>query len=247
MPHLFVNRPRLHNLISDSPELRDEFRWETINAVVYKLGGVLFILGSVLFFPGMSAYADLGAWVFIVGSLLYLLVTGHDMAEVIRHIRTRTAAKTVWGEFEFWAAFSYVVGTVLFTIGSVFFLSIVGLFAAGAWCFVLGSLLFVVGATINILQIVLEKDMITLQLLNLTAVTFVTGSVLFTVGSIPYLFHLKDPSDQETIDTFLAWQYLAGSVLFLIGGVFNYWRAYIVMCSQISDKRSNNLWHEDDL
>jgi hypothetical protein len=239
MPHLFVNRPRLHNLISDNPELHDEFRWETINAVVYKLGGVLFILGSVLFFPGMSAYADLGAWVFIVGSLLYLLVTGHDMAEVIRHIRTRTAAKTVWDEFEFWAAFSYVAGTVLFTIGSVFFLSTVGLFAVGAWCFVLGSLLFVVGATINVLQIVLEKDMITLQLLNLTAVTFVTGSVLFAVASIPYLFHLQDPTDREIVNTFLAWQYLAGSVLFLIGGVFNYWRAYIVMRSQIIDNRSS--------
>ncbi len=239
MPHLFVNRPRLHNLTSGNPELRDEFRWETINAVVYKLGGVVFIVGSVLFFPGMSAYADLGAWVFIVGSLLYLLVTGHDMAEVIRHIRTRTTAKTVWDEFEFWAAFSYVTGTVFFTIGSVFFLSTVGLFVAGAWCFVLGSLLFVVGATINVLQIVLAKDMITLQLLNLTAMTFVTGSVLFAVASIPYLFHLQDPTDREIVDTFLAWQYLAGSVLFLIGGVFNYWRAYIVMRRQIIDNRSS--------
>jgi hypothetical protein len=28
---------------------------------------------------------------------------------------------------------------------------------------------------------------------------------------------------------FLAWQYLVGSVLFLAGGVFNYWRAYVFM------------------
>ena len=28
---------------------------------------------------------------------------------------------------------------------------------------------------------------------------------------------------------YLAWQYLAGSVLFLAGGIFNYWRAYVFM------------------
>jgi hypothetical protein len=28
---------------------------------------------------------------------------------------------------------------------------------------------------------------------------------------------------------FLAWQYLFGSILFFTGGVFNYWRAYVVM------------------
>lgn len=121
MPHLFVNRPRLHNLTDDSASLRDQFRWETINAVVYVVGGIVFIIGSVLFFPALSAYADLGAWVFIVGSLLYLLVTGHDMAEVICYFRTGAAVRTVWVVLQFWAAFSYVAGTVLFTIGSVFF------------------------------------------------------------------------------------------------------------------------------
>lgn len=237
MPHLFVNRPRLHNLTDDSASLRDQFRWETINAVVYVVGGLAFIVGSVLFFPALSAFADLGAWIFIVGSLLYLLVTGHDMAEVLCHIRTRTVARNVWSVLEFWAAFSYVAGTVLFTIGSVFFLSAVGYFTTGAWCFVFGSLLFVVGAVINVLQIVLTKDMMTLQLLNLTAITFITGSALFAVASIPYLFILRDPSDKETIDTFLAWQYVAGSVLFLAGGIFNYWRAYLVMRSQIAQSR----------
>lgn len=238
MPHLFVNRPRQHDLIGASPDLRDAFLWETINAVVYALGGVIFVIGSVLFFPSLSAYADLGAWIFVGGSLLYLLVTGHDLAEVARHIRTRTMAKTVWDVLEFWAAISYVVGTLLFTIGSIFFLSQVGLFVAGAWCFVLGSLLFVVGSTINVLQIVLAKDMITLQLMNLTAIMFVTGSVLFTVASIPYLFVLDSEADRELVDTFLAWQYVVGSLLFLAGGVFNYWRSCIVMRRLIAEAKS---------
>ena len=240
MPHLFVNRPRLHDIIGTDPSLKDEFRWETINAVVYKLGGVVFIIGSILFFPALSDYADIGAWAFIVGSLLYLLVTGHDMAEVIRQMRTERGAATFWQMLEFIAAITYLVGTLLFTLGSLFFLSRFGHFIAGAWCFVIGSLLFVVGATINVLQIVRASDIATLQLMNLTALTFVTGSLLFTVASLPYLWHAENPVDRRMIDAFLAWQYLVGSALFLLGGIFNYSRARRVIRKAIAAHRPHH-------
>jgi hypothetical protein len=69
--------------------------------------------------------------------------------------------------------------------------------------------------------------------MNLTAVTFVVGSVLFAVASIPYLWEVQNPSLQVTLYAFLAWQYLIGSVLFFTGGVFNYWRAYLVVRDEI--------------
>ncbi len=234
MPHLFVNRPRLHDLLDKDADLQKQFRWETINAVVYKLGGAIFVVGSVLFFPSLEAYADIGAWTFVAGSLLYLLVTGHDLFEVIRYARMRETPATIWDRLEAAAAISYVTGTVLFTVGSVFFLSTVGWFIAGAWCFVIGSLLFVAGAVVNVLQIVNASRLLTLQLMNLTALTFVTGSVLFTVASIPYLWSIDTVPDRRQIDTFLAWQYVAGSVLFFIGGIFNYWRAWLVIRSELA-------------
>ena len=89
VPHLFVNRPRLHDLTSDDADLRAQFRWETLNAVIYKIGGVTFIVGSILFFPQFEEYGDLGVWTFFGGSLLYLVVTGHDLAEVRRRWRGR--------------------------------------------------------------------------------------------------------------------------------------------------------------
>ena len=79
------------------------------------------------------------------------------------------------------------------------------------------------------LQIVHADSLVTLQLMNLTAVSFVVGSVLFVVASVPYLWSVQAEADRTMLYTFLAWQYLAGSILFLLGGVFNYWRAYIVM------------------
>jgi len=235
MPHLFTNRLRLHDLTGRREDLRRQFMWETINAVVYKLGGAIFVAGSILFFPSFDAYADLGALIFLFGSILYLVVTGHDMIEAARHWRG-LAARDIWARLELVAAVAYVLGTVLFCVGSVLFLSWVGLADAGAWCFVSGSLMFVLGACINVLQIVQAASMVTLQLMNLTAVCFVVGSVLFVVASVPYLWTVA-PRDRDELYAFLAWQYLAGSALFLAGGVFNYWRAYIFMRDAMRARR----------
>jgi len=238
MPHMFVNRPRLHHLTAGRQDIRAQFRWETINAVLYKLGGVVFIIGSILFFPRFEAHADLGAWVFFGGSLLYLVVTGHDMAEV-RHYHKINKNQDLKAQLEYIAASSYLVGTLLFTVGSIFFLSTVGWTIQGAWCFILGSLLFTLGACINVLQIIQARTLLVLQLMNLTAVTFVVGSVLFFVASVPYLWSVSDPSLHRTLYAFLAWQYLIGSVLFLLGGVFNYWRAYVVIREALAAQKGN--------
>ena len=93
-----------------------------------------------------------------------------------------------------------------------------GWFYAGAWTFVVGSLLFVLGAFINVIQIVEAGSLLTLQLMNITAVTFVVGSVLFTVASVPYLWDVKVPSGRTTLYSFLAWQYLMAVHCFCLVG-----------------------------
>jgi hypothetical protein len=228
MPHLFTNRQRLLGLLNEEGDLRGHFVWETVNAILYKVGGVSFIFGSIFFFPDFGAYEDVGAWIFFTGSLLYLIVTGHDMAEVIRHRKTLTR-RTRAEDLEVVAATAYLLGTVLFAIGSIFFLSEVGLFVDGAWLFVFGSALFALGACVNVLQIAEAHSMLILQLMNLTAIAFVVGSVLFLVASVPYLWRVESAADRTTLYAFLAWQYLTGSALFLLGGFFNYWRAWTVM------------------
>ena len=158
------------------------------------------------------------------------------MVEAVQYRRS-LARGTLASDLELVAAASYLVGKTLFTFGSIFFLSQVGWLIPGAWCFVIGSLMFVLGACINVLQIVKAESLTTLQLMNLTAVSFVVGSVLFTVASVPYLWSVA-PEDREILYGFLAWQYLIGSSLFLLGGIFNYWRAYLVIKKQISDRKA---------
>lgn len=229
VPHLFTNRPKLSNLSLETPNLRSDFRWETVNAILYKIGGFLFIVGSVFFFPRFDAYKNIGAWIFFIGSLFYLVVTTHDMLEV-RKFFSQRSHHPPGRSLEVIAASSYLIGTLLFTVGSLFFLSWWGWFIAGAWCFIIGSLLFVLGAGVNVLQIVQAPSLLSMQMTNLTAVTFVVGSVLFVIASIPYLWTFDDPASKLRLFTFLAWQYLIGSLLFFLGGVFNYYRAYLLMC-----------------
>jgi hypothetical protein len=237
MPHLIANRPRLYDLTRAHPSARDQFRWETINAVTYKLGGVIFVIGSILFFPALERWSDLGAWLFVAGSVLYLIVNLHDVAEVIRHRhemrahRVRTGLNMRVSEFrlEETAVGTYLLGSLLFIAGSLFFLSEIDWVAGGAWCFILGSVLFTVGAAVNILQIVQQETMATMQLMNLTAVTYVIGSVLFAVASVPYLWHLDSAHDSRVLLSYLAAQFVLGSTLFLLGGLFNYSRAYLVI------------------
>jgi hypothetical protein len=157
------------------------------------------------------------------------------MGEVWQYWRTKHS-HTTDKILEFIAATAYLVGTVLFTVGSIFFLSALGWIVAGAWCFVIGSALFLIGACVNVTQIVQERSLITLQLMNLTAISFIVGSVLFLVASIPYLWTIESAAERETLFTYIAWEYEIGSVLFLLGGVYNYSRAYLLMRDEIQQR-----------
>lgn len=236
MPHLFTNRLRHSDLISKSPDLRDHFKWEQRNAALYELGGAIFIAGSIFFFPRLEAYENLGAWLFFIGSLAYLVVTTHDMAELRSYWKVRRPG-ILGGRLEYIAGSAYLAGTLLFTAGSLFFLSWWDWYTLGAWCFVIGSLLFVIGSSINVLQILKAPSLFTMQLMNLTAVTFVVGSTLFVVASVPYLWTIKSVTDRDTLFAFLAVQYLVGSILFFVGGLFNAYRAHAMMRSQVARSR----------
>ena len=120
MPHLFTNRRRYHCSSSSKISIKTQFIWESINAIVYLLGGLIFIAGSILFLPQYSEYGNLGVQIFIVGSLLYLLVTSHDFLETLHHRHNKTEI-TLWDKLEAFSALIYLIGTLLFVLGSVFF------------------------------------------------------------------------------------------------------------------------------
>jgi len=158
---------------------------------------------------------------------VYLAVLIDDIFEV-RQFWPKHRDVSVSRLLELTALTSYIIGTLLFVAGSLFFLSWWGWFTVGAWTFVIGSGCFVFGAAINELMIIRASSPVTLQLMNLTAMTFITGSLLFLLASVPYLWQFDSTSDKHLVDAYLAWQYLIGSVLFLIGGALNHKRSSLV-------------------
>ena len=190
MPHLVTSRQRLFSPSHKGIGHASHFRWENVNAFTYKLGGLLFILGSILFFPSLADYQRIGAWLFFVGSLCYLLVTAHDLFETLRYWR-RHRTGTSADHIELVAALNYVSGSILFAIGSLLFLPWLAMEQAGAWCFIAGSIFFVVGACANLLQLVDAPSKLYMELFNFTLATFIVGSALFVVASVPYLIHFE--------------------------------------------------------
>lgn len=180
---------------------------------------------AAFFLPMLEKYSAAAAWLFMLGSLIYLAVSLHDFAEALiyyRHNRQQGRKKIL----ELLALTGYVIASLLFVLGSVCFLPGVFKEAWGAWCFIIGSALFAVGATISVTQITEAGTLIGLQLLNAVAICFVIGSILFLIPSIPYLWPSGEPNLPQKMYTYLAGQFIFASALFLAGGAANFYRAY---------------------
>lgn len=224
MPHSFS--------VSKTEKQEDKFKkskfkvpsltWENFTDWVYLLGGITFVIGSIFFLPKMEAYGDTGVWVFIVGSLMYLLVTVHELNISIKSIKENT----IWARLEFLSAIMYVIGTVTYLLGSILFLSELDQVFSGAICFIIGSILFLIGALINVLEITNASSNKILQLMNGTAIMYISGSLLFLVASIPYVWHGVSIHDQSIIYSYVAVEYIAGSLLFALGGVISMIKTY---------------------
>lgn len=221
MAHHITNRKRSYSSATQS------FFWEGLNASTYIIGALCFVVGSVFFLPRFEMYSAAAAWLFITGSLIYLGVALHDFAETLiyyRHNRQHGRKTTL----EFLTLTGYVIASILFLLGSVCFLPSVFKEAWGAWCFIVGSGLFAAGATISVTQITEAGTLVGLQLLNAVAICFVIGSILFLIPSIPYLWSVEQSKLAQKLFSYLTSQFIFASVLFLAGGVTNFYRAYRV-------------------
>lgn len=225
MAHLITYRQRSANPLSDDMAAASQQRWQVFNVLCYELGGLAFLLGSIFYFPALSAWLAVGGWLFFGGSCLYLIVTGHDFLEVVQYWRLRNS-RSFASIIEYLASFCYATGSLLFAIGSLLFLPYLEATAGGAWCFIIGSAMFLVGGLVNILQVVEAPSLIYMQLFNLTIALFVIGSTIFLMASIPYLWSV-DGDIARRLHNFDASLFVAGSVLFLVGGIDIFYRKLV--------------------
>eukprot|EP00121_Abeoforma_whisleri_P005305 Awhi_evm1s4805 len=218
MPHLITNRQRHYHHFKVS---HLSINFEVFNFVAYLIGGLFFIIGSVFFLPQYEQYANAGAWLFIIGSILYLLVAIHDVYEaVINWIHKDTTVSAIHF-FEFLAAVAYFTGSIIFIIGSVFFLESISKVVAGSWLFIVGSLIFCLGSMINIGQMWTVVSPLMIQLLNATAVNFLVGSLFFILGSVFFIIPFENEVDSYNMYVYAGWLFIAGSICFTAGALIN--------------------------
>jgi hypothetical protein len=150
--------------------------FEVCENALYLLGSIVFVAGTVLYWPpeghiagmnwlvrsfSLGVYFNLftpefeGTMLFIFGSVLF------SLAAFVNGLDQR-AFNTVANQMLIATTSLYMGGSLLFVMGSVAFLPDLGcnerMFALGAWCYVVGSLLYLLGSFVSLLRTSRELD-----------------------------------------------------------------------------------------
>jgi hypothetical protein len=120
---------------------------ELLSAVMYTIGTFLFISGSLFFLPQIKLMS-LGAWCFIIGSILFFVGASINVLQIIQ------AGSLLTLQLLNATAICFVVGSTLFIVASIPYLWTVEpdqneLLRYVAWQYIIGSLLFFTGGIFN--------------------------------------------------------------------------------------------------
>jgi hypothetical protein len=150
----------LHQKIEEEPIYNQEnftqnkpkkpFDWRTFLIVIfYCLGGFLFLLGSILFWPDFpNHFGSIGVWVFRFGSITYILGT-FLVFYSIENVSWKLSFKLLSLFFYFCGSLIYILGGILsqMNFGVVSF--------STAW--LIGSISFFLGAVSGLVNHVLSS------------------------------------------------------------------------------------------
>jgi hypothetical protein len=165
-------------------------RMQRTNCLIYMMGGIFFVGGSVLFFPSMEAIIMHGGWLYITGccfTLLGALLAAFTASELqktsqplsFKRMPPPLLALPSWSDEAATVAscMLYVVGNLAYIVGSVFFfpriLEIGGeiIRVLAVLLFLIGSVVFTLGALVDLIvvarQPLLESHEPNVQLLGM--------------------------------------------------------------------------------
>lgn len=141
--------------------------WGLVSSVFYVIGGVLFIVGSAYTIPDMmhdcqepSCTFEVALWYFI-GCLAYFVAAVIDLVlQVLVCFRRKDEMRRIWGlRFDavtesLIAAIVYLMGSILFLIGTVFFFPILNMLETARLVFRAGSFTYIFGSLYGVMQLV---------------------------------------------------------------------------------------------
>ena len=138
------------------------------------------------------------------------------------------------------AAVFYIMGALLYTIGSILFIWFP---LSGGWCFIIGSLFFVIGAFVNSLQIWDSPDRKSAQMANTMVMSDTIGYTMFFVASIPYGFIFECTGEEIYTDS--AVFFLLGSILCTVTAALDIRRLQYIKKQKLYDDDDDD--DDDDM
>jgi hypothetical protein len=237
MPHLLIERLRSFPALYTCTCNRKEYPSGAYAIEVLDiLAGIIFIVGSACFLPQYSHSLNVflaGCILFVVGSVIYVVICVCTFIEALceKGLVTLEAAENglyllgswlfLFGTFLYWPSESHYAGVKY--IQNLSLAQYFNLFEPeleGTLLFIAGSVLFAFAAFFNALN-QREFDEWASRLLPVITSLYLGGSLLFAMGSVAFLPHLGCSEQMVEIG---AWQFIIGSILFLIGGCLSFWR-----------------------
>ena len=148
-----VEKPNNLGLPHFKSTVDNSLTWRLWHGINYMIGGITFVLGSIVYHPAINAKVNgdvLGGWLFTVGSAAFLLA---DLTEW-NHFKMGCVTSTDdEGEISntFYAKFRRVefglnffgstIGSLLYLLGSIFFIPATNMLELGETLFIWGSLI----------------------------------------------------------------------------------------------------------
>ncbi|POM59389.1 hypothetical protein PHPALM_31888 [Phytophthora palmivora] len=205
---------------------------EVGRVVTYFLGSLLFLLGSIYFYPEYSVMWDgkagvFGSWAFVVGCIMFFTGANFDFIQTIRY-NHGTQLRQVLRAYN---ALCNYMATSIFILGALYFLPSWYPKAPelGCWSFFVGCILFCAAAIVEILFICMthEDPRVTgFKVKNavcwgtVAALGTFIGALFFILGSWYYLPKYINRVDDGThyMNKAITF-YVIGSVFFIINSL----------------------------
>ncbi|KAG1685157.1 hypothetical protein DVH05_009704 [Phytophthora capsici] len=224
---------------------------EVSRVLAYFLGSLLFLLGSIFFYPKYSVMwngkaGTFGSWDFVVGCIFFFIGANLDFIQTVRY-NHGTLLRQVLRAF---TALCNYMATSIFILGGLFFLPswYPKSPELGCWAFIIGCILFCIAAVADILFIFLTHEDPRVTGFRFSNVfcwgtvaalgTFI-GGLCFIVGSWFYLPKYINQVDEGTHYMNVAiTYYVFGSVSFIVNSCALAPDTYRLLRGSSSDKIS---------
>lgn len=228
------------------------------------LSGIIFILGSICFFPSMSRdilFFKFGCTCFIAGGVVYTIISMYTLVEAVKFAGL-FALEPLENLLYWLGSMFFGIGCILYwpttlpnpgdrmnfeardftgktyTSIPVYVNTFTPAFEGSVLC-IIGCLLFALAAFVNALNI-REFDTRSGQLLTAVTSFYMVGALLFVMGSIALL---PDYGCSEKMVLLGAWAYTVASGFYTLGSLMGLYRA-ATLDAELEDPKGSLRMHE---